>query len=56
MKIDWTPSQAIIKKAKKVYDLHQEGVTFEQIGKLLGHGRVYITELNSWYVREILGK
>ena len=53
MKLEWKPSKKIEEKAAKIVRLHSAGLTFQEIGKVIGHTRVYTNDLHSWYVRNI---
>ncbi len=54
--INWTPSARLIKKAQKVYTLHESGLTYPQIAKKVKHPISYLSRLSNWYKNNILNK
>lgn len=53
MKIDWNPSVAFIAKAKKIYELHEKGISYRQIAKEVGHTYSYVCQLAKFFRTQI---
>lgn len=56
MKIDWSPSEKVIKTAKTVYDKHEDRYSLSYIAKEMGMHKTYAQALNQWYIKNIVGK
>ncbi|MDZ4228525.1 MAG: helix-turn-helix transcriptional regulator, partial [Candidatus Levybacteria bacterium] len=54
--IDWKPSVKFLKKARRIYMLHEKGLTYREIAKKVGHHRAYVGRLGPWYKTHVVEK
>lgn len=55
MKLTWQLTPPTIEKAKKIFTLHEAGVKYDDIVKVIGNNKTYIVELCSWYKKYLKG-